>query len=138
MATFPVHGNVGAVAVFSDRRRAVVGTQSFEPRYPTQIVDLQTGAALADVEGQEVPEMFCLVTDLMDWEDYPAPELAALYKWRWDGSETALREAKAPLRGAGPGDDRRLGPAGTGGGLDPCPHGRNYHTVAYDSIRRLM
>ena len=57
----------------------------------------------ADVEGQEVPEMFCLVTDLMDYEEYPAPELAALYKWRWDGSETALREAKAPLRGAGPG-----------------------------------
>jgi hypothetical protein len=56
-----------------------------------------------DVEGQDVPEMFCLVTDLMDWEDYPAPELAALYKWRWDGSETALREAKACLRGAGPG-----------------------------------
>ncbi|MGH7735988.1 MAG: hypothetical protein ACREOE_20395, partial [Gemmatimonadales bacterium] len=55
------------------------------------------------VEGQEVPEMFCLVTDLMDWEDYPGPELAALYAWRWDGSETALREAKAPLRGAGPG-----------------------------------
>ena len=55
------------------------------------------------VEGQEVPEMFCLVTDLMDWEDYPAAELAALYKWRWDGSETALRETKAPLRGAGPG-----------------------------------
>ena len=49
------------------------------------------------------PEMFCLVTDLMDDEEYPAPELAALYKWRWDGSETALREAKAPLRGAGPG-----------------------------------
>jgi len=57
----------------------------------------------ADVEGQEVPEMFCLVTDLMDWEDYPAPELAALYRRRWDGSETALREARAPLRGAGPG-----------------------------------
>ena len=57
----------------------------------------------ADVDGQEVPEMFCLVTDLMDYEEYPAPELAALYKWRWDGSETALREAKAPLRGAGPG-----------------------------------
>jgi len=56
-----------------------------------------------DVEGQEVPEMFCLVTDLMDYEEYPAPELAALYRRRWDGSETALREAKAPLRGAGPG-----------------------------------
>jgi hypothetical protein len=57
----------------------------------------------ADVEGQEVPEMFCLVTDLIDWEEYPGPELASLYKRRWDGSETALREAKAPLRGAGPG-----------------------------------
>jgi hypothetical protein len=39
----------------------------------------------------------------MDWQDYPAPELAALYRWRWDGPETALREARAPLRGAGPG-----------------------------------
>ena len=57
----------------------------------------------AEVEGQDVPEMFCLVTDLMDWKEYPAPALAALYKRRWDGSETALREAKAPLRGAGPG-----------------------------------
>jgi hypothetical protein len=54
------------------------------------------------VEGQDVPEMFCLVTDLMDIDEYPAAELAALYKWRWDGSETALREAKASLRGAGP------------------------------------
>ena len=54
------------------------------------------------VEGQDVPEMFCLVTDLLDWCEYPAPELAALYKWRWDGSETALREAKASLDGAGP------------------------------------
>ena len=56
----------------------------------------------ADVEGQEVPEMFCLVTDLTDCREYPAAELAALYKWRWDGSETALREAKASLDGAGP------------------------------------
>ena len=46
--------------------------------------------------------MFCLVTDLMDWREYPAPDLAALYKWRWDGSETALREAKSCLDGAGP------------------------------------
>jgi len=54
------------------------------------------------VEGQDVPEMFCLVTDLLGWREYPAPELAALYRWRWDGSETALREAKASLDGAGP------------------------------------
>jgi hypothetical protein len=54
------------------------------------------------VGGQEAPELFCLVTGLMDIDEYPAAELAALYKWRWDGSETALREAKASLRGAGP------------------------------------
>jgi Insertion element 4 transposase N-terminal len=54
------------------------------------------------VEGQAVPEMLCLITDLMDISEYPAIELAALYKWRWDGSETALREAKSCLDGAGP------------------------------------
>ena len=57
----------------------------------------------ADVEGQDVPEIFCLVTDLASIEEHPAPLLAALYKWRRDGSETALREAKASLDGAGPG-----------------------------------
>jgi hypothetical protein len=62
----------------------------------------------ADIEGQEVKEMFCLITSLLDWEEYPGPELAALYKWRWDGSETALREAKAPLHGAGPGTGAML------------------------------
>jgi hypothetical protein len=61
-----------------------------------------------DIQGQQVEEMFCLVTDLLDWEDYPAVELARLYKWRWDGSETALREAKAPLHGAGPGTGAML------------------------------
>ena len=54
------------------------------------------------VEGQDVPEMFCLVTDLEDWRAYPAAVLAGAYKWRWDGSETALREAKSAIRGAGP------------------------------------
>jgi Transposase DDE domain len=57
----------------------------------------------AEVEGQDVPEMFCLVTDLTDITEYPAPDLAGLYRWRWDGSETALREAKDSLRGSGPG-----------------------------------
>jgi hypothetical protein len=55
------------------------------------------------MEGQEVPEMFCLVTDLTDISEYPAPGLARLHEWRWDGSETALRESKASLDGAGPG-----------------------------------
>ena len=65
----------------------------------------------ADVEGQEVPEMFCLVTDLLDCREYPAPELAGLYKRRWDGSETGLREAKASLHGAGPAPGRCSAPA---------------------------
>lgn len=60
------------------------------------------------VDGQDVPEMFCLATSLLDWEDYPGPELAAGYRWRWDGSETSLREAKAPLHGAGPGTGAML------------------------------
>jgi hypothetical protein len=57
----------------------------------------------AEVEGQQVPEMFCLATDLHDIREHPGPQLAALYRWRWDGSETALREAKSTLDGAGPG-----------------------------------
>ncbi|MGH3237443.1 MAG: hypothetical protein ACRDOH_30120 [Streptosporangiaceae bacterium] len=60
------------------------------------------------IEGQKVEEMFCLATSLLDWEQYPGPGLAALYGWRWDGSETALREAKAPLHGAGPGTGAML------------------------------
>jgi hypothetical protein len=60
------------------------------------------------IEGQQVPEMFCLITSLLDWEEYPGPELAALYRWRWDGSETGLREAKQTLHGAGPGTGAML------------------------------
>src|SRR5260370_9692428 len=52
--------------------------------------------------------MFCLVTGRLDWQEYPARELAGLYKWRWDGSETGLREAKAPLHRAGPGTGAML------------------------------
>jgi hypothetical protein len=46
------------------------------------------------VEGQQVPEMFCLVTSLMDCREYPALELAALYRWRWDGSDCATRRCR--------------------------------------------
>ena len=63
-----------------------------------------------EVEGQDVPELFCLITDLHDHEAYPADVLAAAYKWRWDGSETALRENKSTLAGAGPSPGRCSGP----------------------------
>ncbi|MCA1682337.1 MAG: hypothetical protein LC700_04330, partial [Actinobacteria bacterium] len=55
------------------------------------------------VDQTTTPELFCLVTDLLDHVEHPAHLLAAAYRWRWDGSETALREAKSTLAGAGPG-----------------------------------
>jgi Insertion element 4 transposase N-terminal len=55
-----------------------------------------------DVAGQDTPELFCLITDLRDEAAYPAEVLATAYRWRWDGSETALREAKSAITGAGP------------------------------------
>src|SRR4026209_220394 len=49
------------------------------------------------------PELFCLVTDLLDHTTHPAHPLAQAHRWRWDGSETALREAKSTIHDAGPG-----------------------------------
>jgi len=54
------------------------------------------------VAGADAPEMFCLITDLLDHAAYPAGELAAAYHWRWIGSETALKEAKSAITGSGP------------------------------------
>lgn len=58
--------------------------------------------------GTTTPELFCLVTDLLDHDEHPAHLLAAAYRWRWDGSETALGEAKSTLHGAGPGTGAML------------------------------
>jgi hypothetical protein len=60
------------------------------------------------LDGVTTPELFCLVTDLIDHEVHPAHLLAAAYKWRWDGCETALREAKSTIHGAGPGTGAML------------------------------
>jgi hypothetical protein len=54
------------------------------------------------VAGQDAPELFALITDLLDHAAYPARILAAAYHWRWTGSETCLKEAKSAIRGAGP------------------------------------
>jgi hypothetical protein len=76
------------------------------------------------VDGQDVPEMFCLVTDLDDWEQYPAGTLAAAYKWRWDRDDPPgarrldhrhrtrprCRPRSSPVRRPGPqGTPRRAG-----------------------------
>jgi hypothetical protein len=55
-----------------------------------------------DIDGATTPELFCLVTDLLDHTTHPAHQLAQAYRWRWDGSETALREAKSTIHDAGP------------------------------------
>jgi hypothetical protein len=55
---------------------------------------------------------FCLVTDLLDHTTHPAARLAEAYRWRWDGSETALREAKSAIHDAGPGTGASLRSAG--------------------------
>lgn len=60
------------------------------------------------LDGQTTPELFCLVTDLIDYETHPAHLLAAAYRWRWDGCETALREDKSTITGAGPGTGAML------------------------------
>ena len=60
------------------------------------------------LDGATTPELFCLITDLLDHQVHPAHLLAAAYRWRWDGAETALREAKSTLHGAGPGTGAML------------------------------
>jgi len=54
------------------------------------------------VAGQDAPELFALITDLLDHAAYPAEALAAAYHWRWIGSESCLKEAKSAISGAGP------------------------------------
>lgn len=55
------------------------------------------------LEAALTPELFCLITDLLDHQSHPAHLLAGAYRWRWDGTETALREAKSTINAAGPG-----------------------------------
>jgi hypothetical protein len=38
-----------------------------------------------NIDEATTPELFCLITDLLDHETHPAELLANAYKWRWDG-----------------------------------------------------
>jgi len=49
-----------------------------------------------------VSELFCLATTLIDHEQYPAAEIADLYKQRWSASETTIGENKSAITDAGP------------------------------------
>ena len=61
------------------------------------------------VAGRDAPELFCLITDLLDHAAYPARLLAQAYHWRWTGFRTCGKPRPAPLsaRRAAPGHPHR-------------------------------
>jgi hypothetical protein len=66
---------------------------------PVRVVDYD----VKPPEGTDTSgELFCLVTDLLDHDTYPAAALAAAYPWRWTGAETTIKENKSTITGAGP------------------------------------
>jgi Transposase DDE domain len=97
------------VRVKSDIRLPRISPFAADGSYLTRLSGGGTSLTMRVVEyhvtldGQTTPELFCLVTDLLDHHIHPAHQLAQAYRWRWDGSETALREAKSAIHDAGPG-----------------------------------
>jgi hypothetical protein len=63
-------------------------------------VRVRVVAYALDDPGRPDAGPYRLITTLLDWERYPARELAALYGQRWE-EETALDELKTHQRGAG-------------------------------------
>jgi hypothetical protein len=55
-----------------------------------------------EVDGGVPGELFCLVTDLLDDQRYPAAALCEAYPMRWSGSETHIREANSTITDSGP------------------------------------
>jgi hypothetical protein len=97
------------VRVKSDIRLPRIGPFAADGSYLTRLSGGGTSLTMrvveyhVDIDGQTTPELFCLATDLLDHHTHPADLLAQAYRWRWDGSETALREAKSAIHDAGPG-----------------------------------
>jgi len=54
-----------------------------------------------EVLGANGPDLYRLVTTILDWADAPAKELASLYRERWE-FETTLDELKTHLNGSAP------------------------------------
>ena len=102
------------IRVKSDIRLPRIGPFAADGSYLTRLSGGGTSLAMrvveyhVDIGGATSPEMFCLVTDLLDHITHPAHLLAQAYRWRWDGSETALREAKSAIHDAGPGTGASL------------------------------
>ncbi|MCA1675190.1 MAG: transposase, partial [Actinobacteria bacterium] len=96
------------IRVKSDIRLPRIGGFAPDGSYLATLSGGGTGLTVRVIEyhvtldGQTTPELFCLITDLLDHTTHPAHLLADAYRWRWDGSETALREAKSTIHDAGP------------------------------------
>jgi hypothetical protein len=97
------------IRVKSDIRLPRIGPFAADGSYLTTLsgggttVTMRVVEYHVSIDGATTPELFCLVTDLLDHTTHPAHQLAQAYRWRWDGSETALREAKSAIHDAGPG-----------------------------------
>jgi hypothetical protein len=70
------------------------------PQAGHQVRVIQYAVTVTAAGGAARTEAFRLVTTLLDWEQAPAAELAALYHQRWE-AENGYGELKTRLRGAG-------------------------------------
>jgi Insertion element 4 transposase N-terminal/Transposase DDE domain len=61
-----------------------------------RVIEYTVHTAPADGGAEESSEVFCLVTDLLDTEEYPALDLACCYPGRW-GCETVIGHHKTDM-----------------------------------------
>ncbi len=66
------------------------------PAITVRVIEYSVLTAPAVGGEAEVSEVFCLVTDLLDPEEYPAPDLACCYPERW-GCETVIGRHKTDM-----------------------------------------
>ena len=66
------------------------------PVLTVRVIEYTVRTAPADGGAEESSELFCLVTDLLDVEEYPALDLACGYPDRW-GCETVIGHHKTDM-----------------------------------------
>ena len=66
------------------------------PVITVRVIEYSVLTAAQDGGTEEVSELFCLVTDLLDPEEYPALDLACCYPERW-GCETVIGRHKTDM-----------------------------------------
>ena len=66
------------------------------PVITVRVIEYTVHTAPADGGAEESSEVFCLVTDLLDVEEYPALDLACCYPERW-GCETVIGHHKTDM-----------------------------------------